>query len=84
MAKLRQAFRLWQNKVLRAFAVVFVLLTLIGGSIWWFGYSQHRDIQGIGKEARHITKEKIRAQLLESVERSRKDALTQPDKAKGR
>jgi hypothetical protein len=35
LAKLHQAFNLWQNKLLRAFAVVFVLL----GSVWWFGYS---------------------------------------------
>ena len=27
---------LWQNKILRAFAVVFVLLVLIGGSVLWF------------------------------------------------
>jgi hypothetical protein len=33
---------LWQNKILRAFAVVFVLLVLIGGSVLWFGYRQHR------------------------------------------
>ena len=36
LAKLRQAFNLWQNKILRAFAVVFVLLVLIGGSVLWF------------------------------------------------
>src|SRR6266403_234398 len=34
LAKLRQAFNIWQNKVLRDFAVVLVLLLLIGGSIW--------------------------------------------------
>jgi hypothetical protein len=51
LAELRWAFKLWQNKVLRAFAVVFVLLALIGGSVWWFGYSQHREIQGISEEA---------------------------------
>src|SRR6516164_6335377 len=83
LAELRQAFNLWQNKVLRAFAVLFVLLALIGGSIWWFGYSQHRDIQQISEDARHITKEKIRAQLLESVERARQTALAQAEKAKG-
>jgi hypothetical protein len=83
LAELRQAFNLWQNKVLRAFGVGFVLLALIGGSVWWFGYSQHRDMQGIGKEARHITKEKVRAQLLESVERTRQTALAQAEKAKG-
>src|SRR5262249_7313182 len=54
LAELRGAFKLWQNKVLFAFAVGFVLLALIGGSVWWLGYSQHRDIQGIGKEDRHI------------------------------
>jgi hypothetical protein len=32
LAKLRQAFNLWQNKILRDFAVVFVLLVLIAGS----------------------------------------------------
>jgi hypothetical protein len=69
------AFKLWQNKVLRAFAVVFVLLAIIGGSVWWFGYNQLREIQGISEEARHITKEKIRAQLLASVERTRQEAL---------
>jgi tetratricopeptide (TPR) repeat protein len=83
LAELRRAFSLWQNKVLRAFAVGFFLLALIGGSVWWFGYSQHQDIQGIGKDARHITKEKIRAQLLESVERAREDAFAQAEKAKG-
>ena len=35
-------FNLWQNKILRAFAVVFVLLVLIGGSVLSFGYRQHR------------------------------------------
>jgi hypothetical protein len=76
-ADLGRAFKLWQNKVLRAFAIVFVLV-LIGGSVLWYGYSQHRDFQGISKktqelsaEARHITKEKIRAQLLVSVEHTR-------------
>src|SRR6516165_9835767 len=83
LAELRRGFKLWQNKVLRALAIGFVLLALIGGSVWWFGYREHRDIQEIGKEARHITKEKIRAQLLESVERTRLDALAQADKAKG-
>src|SRR5262249_7370577 len=74
---------LWQNKVLSAFVVGFVLLALIGGSIWWFGYEQHKDIQGISEEARHITKEKIRNQLLASVERARKEALAQAEKAQG-
>ena len=83
LAELRRAFKLWQNKVLRAFAVGFVLLTFIGGSVWWFGYRHHRDIQQISAEARHITKEKIRAQLLESVERTRQAALADAQKAKG-
>ena len=83
LAELGRAFKLWQNKVLRAFAVGFVLLALIGGSVWWFGYSQYRESRGISKEARHITKEKIRAQLLESVERAREAALADAQKAKG-
>src|SRR6516162_8793570 len=83
LAELGRAFKLWQKKVLGAFAVGFVLLALIGGSIWWFGYEQHKDIQGISAEARHITKEKIRDQLLASVERARKDALAQAEKAQG-
>jgi Domain of unknown function (DUF4062) len=83
LAELGRAFKLWQKKILGAFAMGFVLLALIGGSIWWFGYEQHKDIQGISAEARHITKEKIRAQLLESVERTRKDALAQAEKAQG-
>src|SRR6516162_9410980 len=81
LAELGRAFKLWQKKVLGAFAVGFVLLILIGGSIWWFGYEQHKDIQGISAEARHITKEKIRNQLLASVERARKEALAQAEKA---
>jgi hypothetical protein len=88
-AKRKQAeieAQLVHEKRLRAFAFafvfVFVLLALIGGSVWWFGYEQHKDIQGISAEARHITKEKIRAQLFESIERTRKDALAQADKAK--
>ena len=59
-------------------------------AIWWFGYSQHRGIKGISgeikeisEEARHITKEKIRAQLLESAERTRQAALAEAQKAKG-
>src|SRR6516165_3646165 len=68
LAKLRQAFNLWQNKVLRAFAVGFVLLALIGGGLLWLAYST-------SEQARHITKGKIRAQLLESVELTRKAAL---------
>jgi hypothetical protein len=36
---LRQAFNLWQNKVLLAFAVGFALFALIGGAIWWLAYS---------------------------------------------
>jgi len=90
LADLGRAFKLWQNKVLRAFAIAFVLLVLIGGSVLWYGYSQHQAFQGISKktqelsaEARHITKEKIRAQLLESVERTRKDALAQAEKTQG-
>jgi tetratricopeptide (TPR) repeat protein len=83
LAELGRAFKLWQKKVLGAFAAGFVLLALIGGSIWWFGYEQHQDIQGISEEARHITKEKIRDQLLASVERARKDALAQAEKAHG-
>src|SRR6266481_7183700 len=83
LAELRRAFNLWQNKVLRAFAVGFVLLALIGGSVWWFGYSQHREIQGITADARHITREKIRAQLLEAVERTRQAALAEAEKAEG-
>ena len=55
----------------------------LGGSVWWFGYRHHRDIQQISEEARHITKEKIRAQLLESAERIRQDAVAEAEKAKG-
>src|SRR5215469_2494739 len=74
LAELGRAFKLWQKKVLSAFAVGFVLLALIGGSIWWFG-------KDLSEEARHITKERIRDQLLASVERARKDALAQAEKA---
>jgi hypothetical protein len=45
LAELGPASKLWQNKVLRAFAVGFVILALIGGSAWWFGYG-HREIWG--------------------------------------
>jgi tetratricopeptide (TPR) repeat protein len=83
LAELGPGFELWQNNVLGAFALGFVLLALIGGSIWWLGYSQHREIRGISEEDRHITKEKIRAQLLESVERTRQAALANAQKAKG-
>jgi tetratricopeptide (TPR) repeat protein len=82
LGELRRAFKLWQNKVLRAFALCFVLLALIGGSVWWFGYSQHSEIKEISEEARHITKDKIRAQLLESVEHTRQAALADAEKAK--
>src|SRR5580700_11255208 len=40
-------------------------------------------IKGISEEARHITKKKIRAKLLESVERTRRAALADAQKAKG-
>jgi len=80
LTELGRTFKLWQKKVLAAFAVGFVLLALIGGSIWWFGYSQHRDIQQISTD-RRITKSKIRAQLLESVERTRQAALAEAEKA---
>ncbi len=83
LAELGRAFKLWQNKVLRAFAIGFFLLVLIGGSVWWFGYSQHKEIQGISEEARHITKEKIRVQLLESVECTRQAALADAQKSSG-
>jgi tetratricopeptide (TPR) repeat protein len=83
LAELGRGFKLWQNKVLRAFAVGFVLLALIGGSVWWFGFRHHWDIQQISEEARHITKEKIRTQLLKSVERTRQAALADAKKAKG-
>src|ERR1700722_17362959 len=66
------------------------LVLLIVAAIWWFGYSQHRGIKGISgeikeisEEVRHITKEKIRAQLLESVERTHEEALAEAQKAKG-
>jgi hypothetical protein len=68
-----QAFNLWQNKILRAFAVVFVLLALVDGSVWWFGYSQHRDLLQLSADACHLP-EKIRAQLLESAERTHQSA----------
>jgi hypothetical protein len=58
LAKLRQAFNLWQNKVLRASALGFVLLALIAGSIWWLAYSTseqagHKVLTGTesGKDA---------------------------------
>jgi tetratricopeptide (TPR) repeat protein len=66
------------------------LVLAVVAAIWWYGYSQHRgikgisgEIKGISEEARHITKEKIRAQLLESVERTREEALAEAQKAKG-
>ena len=96
LAEPERASKLWKNKVLRALAVGFVVLALIGGSVWWFDYSQHREIRGISKEARHmptrnpvksaerrLTREKIRAQLLASVERAREAALADAQKAKG-
>jgi hypothetical protein len=52
LAELGRAFKLWQNKVLRAFAVGFVLLAVIGGSVWWFGYSQHTEIKKLSADAR--------------------------------
>ena len=54
LAEPERASKLWQNKVLRAFAAGFSLLALVGGSVWWFGYSQHREIPGISKETRHM------------------------------
>jgi tetratricopeptide (TPR) repeat protein len=88
LAGLRQPFKLWQKKVLGAFALGFVLLALIGGSVWWFGFLQHHEfqqqhdeIQQISADTRHITREKIRAQLLESVERARQAALGEAEKA---
>jgi hypothetical protein len=39
-------------------------------------------IKGISEEARHIAKKKIRAQLLESVERTQQAALADAQKAK--
>src|ERR1700722_4435484 len=83
LSELRRAFKLWQNKVLRAFALCFVLLALICGGVWWFGYSQHKEIKEISEEARHITKDKIRTQLLESVEHTRQTTLADAEKAKG-
>ena len=59
------------------------LVLVIGGGAWWFGYRLHREIQAISEEARHITKEKVRAQLLESVERTRQVALAVAQKSKG-
>jgi tetratricopeptide (TPR) repeat protein len=59
------------------------LVLVIGGGVWWFGYRLHREIQAIGEEARHITKEKIRAQLLQSVERARQAALAVAQESKG-
>jgi serine/threonine protein kinase len=66
------------------------LVLLLSVVIWWFGYSQHRGITGISgeikkisEEAHRITKEKIRAQLLESVERTRQAALADAQKANG-
>jgi hypothetical protein len=76
LAKLRQAFNLWQNKVLRAFALGFVFLAFIAGGIWWLAYST-------SEQARHITKEKIRAQLLESIDHTRQTALADAKNAKG-
>lgn len=83
LAELGRAFRRWQTKVLGALAVSFVFLVLTGGSVWWFGSAQHRDLQGLSQGARHITKEKIRVQLLASVEGARREALAQADKVPG-
>jgi tetratricopeptide (TPR) repeat protein len=82
LAELRVAFKLWQNRVLHALVIGFVFLALVAGSVWWFGFSQHKEIQGISAEARHITKEKIRSQLLEAAERTRQTALADAEKAK--
>jgi len=71
------------STVLRDFGIVFVLLLIIGGSIWWFGSRQHWDLQQISAEARHITREKIRAQLLESAEHTHEGALAEAARAKG-
>jgi eukaryotic-like serine/threonine-protein kinase len=46
-AELGRAFKLWQKKVLRAFAVGLVLLALVGGSVWWFSYTWHWEKKGI-------------------------------------
>ena len=54
LAELGRAFRRWQTKVLGALAVSFVFLALIGGSIWWFGSTQHRDLQGLSQEATQL------------------------------
>jgi hypothetical protein len=54
---------------------------LIGGGVWWLGYSQHKEIKEISDEVRHITKNKIRAQLVES-EHTRQTTLAGAEKAK--
>jgi hypothetical protein len=51
--------------------------------VWWLGSREYHEIEQISLEARHITREKIRAQLLESVERTRQAALADAKKAKG-
>ena len=63
--------------MLRALAVVVVLLALVGGLR--FGYSQKQ----LSPDARRITREKIRAHLLESAERTHQSALAEAEKAKG-
>jgi len=66
LAELRKAIKLWQNKVLGAFAAVFVLLILLGGSVWWFGYMQHHEIQQI----MGLSKEQV-AEFVELVNRQK-------------
>ncbi len=76
LAELRRAFTLWQNKVLRAFTALFFLLSLIVGSVWWFGFR-------ISEDARRVTREKIHAQLQTAAEKTHQAALAEADKAKG-
>jgi hypothetical protein len=50
-----------------------VLLALVDGSVWWFGYSQYRDLLQLSADVATLL-EKIRAQLLESAERTHQSA----------
>jgi tetratricopeptide (TPR) repeat protein len=79
LAELRRGFRRWQKNVVRAMAVVALLVVCVLGGLWWMKRSQQQGFAAIAA-GQKVTSARIRAHLLEASEQKRDEELALAEK----
>lgn len=83
IAEYRKRESRWRKRVIAALAALLLLAAVSGGGLWWLGHGQANIRKNLAdlKAAQQITREKVRAKLMESAERTHQESLQEADKA---